>query len=696
MATPAGWGRGGDLPAELTSFVGRVETLATVTAALHGDRLVTLTGIGGVGKTRVALRAARTDRQAYSDGVWFVDLSGLRDPALLPATIAATFGAAGRQEIDTLTHWLPERAALLILDTCEHLVDACRELVAALLSRPGPLRILVTSRQPLGLPAEHVVPVPPLTPPGTPGEDPLSNEAVRLFEERAAAAVPGFRVGPAEIGPVTRLCRSLDGIPLAIELAAVRLRVLSVRQILDLLTDRFRLLGGTGRGGLSRHQTLRTAIGWSYELCEPAERLLWARLSVFEGDFELDAARYVCEEGPLSGADVAALISGLVDKSILVAHDDEPRYRLIETLREYGADWLDRLGETAATRRRHRDYYLLLAQRGERAWSGPRQLYWFDRMRQEHHNVCAALEFCLSDPAETQVGLELLSSLWFMWVACGFSREGHFYLRRVLAACEQPSRARGRALGVLAYVRSAQGDAEGAIRAAERCRHDAIETGDSATMVLATKMLGTAAMLQGDLLRAKALLGAAIEVHGDGAALNPGLLPAIVELSLVLTIQDSPDEAERLLTDCLRVCRLRNELWVRSYGHYVLAEAQRALGRTAEATANAAEALRLKRHFHDVLGCVLAVEVLARLAADEGRTERAALLLGGAQHNWHLFGLPQLGSPFLTEEHEQCVRECRRALGDEGYERLSGRGAGLGLDAVVELAMNGTETTGVG
>jgi predicted ATPase len=694
MATPAGWGREGNLPAELTTFVGRTRLLTTICRGLRENRLVTITGIGGVGKTRTALRIAHTVRHLYPGGVWYVDLARLQDPALIVHAVTASLGIAdqsARPEIDALADWLSSRTALLLVDTCEHLVDACAKTLETLLDRSDGLTVLSTSRQSLGVPGEQVVPIPPLTLPGDiPDENPLANESVRLFEERASAALSGFAVDQANIGPVSELCRRLDGIPLAIELAAVRLRALSVEQILDLLADRFSLLAGASRTALPRHRTLRTAIGWSHELCEPAERLLWARLSVFSGDFELEAARYVCESDALPSDDIPDLVAGLVEKSVLIRRGDQAgvRHRLIDTLREYGAEWLGKLGETETIRRRHRDYYLQLAERGEHAWSGPRQVYWFVRMRQEYHNIRAALEYCLADPAEAQIGLELLSSLWFMWVACGFSREGRFYLQRTLMIADRPSKARCKALWVLSYIRGAQGDATGAVEAAEQCHSDALQVGDSGAVILAAKMLGTAAWLQGDLHKAKALLGAAIESHRNGRELNPGLLPAVVELSVVLTIQNEPAEAEKLLQDCLDVCADRNELWIRSYGHYALAEAQRAMGRTSEAMSNATEALRLKRYFHDVLGIVLAVELLARLAVDLGRPERAAQLLGGAQTNWRFFGLPQLGSPFFTLEHEQCVKECRQALGDETYERLFQRGAGLGLDDVIDFAMD--------
>ncbi|GAA0363457.1 hypothetical protein GCM10009530_11390 [Microbispora corallina] len=678
---------------ELTSFVGRTRLLASLRQRLQESRLVTVTGIGGVGKSRTALRIAHQVRSQFRDGVWYADLARLQDPGMVHHTITAALGIADqspRRGSDTLAEWLADREILLLLDTCEHLVDAVAELTQELLSASPKLRIIATSRRSLNAQGEYTVAVPPLTVPGDdPMESPYTNEAVELFSARASAVAPDFAVDEDTITAVAELCRRLDGIPLAIELAAVRLRTLSVQQILALLADRFSLLAGASRTALPRHQTLRAAIGWSHELCEPAERLLWARLSVFAGDFELDAARYVCAGNSLPSERILDVITGLVDKSVLFSFSTPAgqRYRLIDTLGQYGGEWLDKLGETEALRRRHRDYYLQLAQRGEHAWSGPRQVHWYVRMRQEHDNIRVALDYCLSQPGESRIGLDLLSSLWYMWMACGFAREGRLYLERALQVSVQASKERCKALWVLSYIRSAQGDITGAISAAEQCSTDAIQVGDSGAVILATKMLGTAAFLQGDLKKAMALLGVAIEFHRGGRELNPGLLPAIVELSLVLTAQEEHFEAETLLQDCLRICQDRGELWLRSYASYAMSLTHRATGRIPEAVDSARLALRLKRSFHDVLGTVMTMETLANLAVDQGDADHAAQILGAAQANWELFGLPQFGSPFFTAEHEQAVKECQRILGDDPYQTAFETGARRNLEDAISYAL---------
>lgn len=697
MATPSGWRRDGNLPNELTSFVGRTRLLTVLRQRLGEHRLVTVTGIGGVGKSRTALRIAHLMRGRFRDGIWFADLARLQDSGMVRHTITSALGIAdqsSRTADETLVEWLGDREVLLIIDTCEHLVDACAMLFEELLSSAGGLTILATSRQSLNARGEHTVTIPPLAVPGdSPGESPFTNEAVQLFAARAGAVVPNFVLDEQNIGPVAELCRRLDGIPLAIELAAVRMRALSVEQILGLLADRFSLLAGASRTALPRHQTLRAAIGWSHELCEPAERLLWARLSVFAGDFELDAARQVCSGDNLPGERIMDLVSSLVEKSILLSVDTPSghRYRLIDTLRQYGEEWLEKLGETGRIRERHRDYYLQLAKRSEDAWSGARQVYWYVRMRHEHDNVRVALEYCLSTPGEVQAGLRLLSSLWFMWVACGLGREGRLYLERTLELTPQPSPERCKALWVLSYINSAQGNISGAVEAAERCSSDAVRVGDSGAVILSTKMLGTAAFLQGDLQKASALLGVAIEFHKSGRELNPGLLPSIVELSMVLLMQNDPDEAEVLLRDCVMVCTQRGELWLRSYAIYALACVYQAMGRGSEAMANARESLRLKRHFHDVLGIGLAIEVVAKQALEDGQPVLASQLMGAGQANWRTFGMPRMNSPFFNAEHDRCVKECRRVLGDEAHEKAFADGKRLNLEELIELALGDQE-----
>ncbi|MEV0967097.1 ATP-binding protein [Microtetraspora glauca] len=336
-------GRRGNLPAETSTFMGRAEDLAEVGRLLREESLVTLTGVAGVGKTRLALKVAGE----RSDGAWLADLSAERNGALLAHTIGAAIGLkeqAARPQEDVLAEHLSGRRMLLILDTCEHLIGPCRALVGQILRAAPDVRVLATSREPLGLPGERVHTVRPL---------PVTEEdcdAVRLFRERARAVRPGFECSDA----VVRLCGRLDGVPLALELAARRLRALTAGELLDRIDDRFSLLAGGGR--TARHRTLRTAVGWSHELCTPEERLLWARLSVFGGTFGAEAAADVCSDEQL--VNVPDLLARLVDKSVVIRHGQ--RFRMLDMMRDYGREWLHVLGEERLLARRHREHSLAL------------------------------------------------------------------------------------------------------------------------------------------------------------------------------------------------------------------------------------------------------------------------------------------------------------------------------------------------
>ncbi|MET7690797.1 LuxR C-terminal-related transcriptional regulator [Streptomyces sp. NPDC005483] len=401
------------LPVETTSFVDRRREQAAGRELLTRARLVTLTGPGGVGKTRLAARlAARTER-TFPDGVRFVHLAGLRDPELVPLAVADALGLhdhSARPPSEALVAHVRDRKVLLVLDNCEHLLHACAHLAAALLHGTTGVRILATSRHRLGLTEENLLDVRPLPAPDPDGDLSAADgyPALALFADRAAAVVPGFALTAGNRAAVARLCRRLDGLPLAIELAAVRMRVLGVEQLLERLDDRYRLLTSGSPAALPRHRTLRAAVDWSHELCTGREQLVWARLSVPAGGFDLETAEAVCADGDLvQGADVLEAVAGLVDKSVLFREPgpDGVRYRLLDTLRHYGLERLrDMAGEELATRRRHRDWILRRAAACERAWFGPGQREIVARLRADQDNLRAALDFSLPRPAAAVLG----------------------------------------------------------------------------------------------------------------------------------------------------------------------------------------------------------------------------------------------------------------------------------------------------
>jgi predicted ATPase len=661
----------GELLAPTTSFVGRETELADVEELLKRSRLVTLTGAGGVGKTRLALRVAARVRAAFPDGVWSVQLSPLQDPALLGHTVAEALGVVDhvlRPQAEVLGGFLARRRVLLVFDTCEHLVDACADLAETLLKAAPELRILATSRQPLDVPAERVLVLQPLQP----------SDAVELFRARAAE-VPGYRPADKDHDVVTTLCRRLDGLPLAIELAAVRLGSMTVSQILARLEDRFELFGTDARRAVpSRHQTLRTTVGWSHELCEPLERLLWARLSVFAGDFDLEAAEQVCSDFRLPAAFVSALLLELVDKSIVVRTETATgaRYGLLDLVRAYGAEWLRELGEESAVRRRHRDYYLVLARRGAAEWLGPDQVAWRERAVREHNNFRAALDFCLAAP-EGHFALELAAALWFLWFPCGFQRDGRHYLQRALAQDGEPSPARTEALLARCRVAWSQGDYTESLLTEYVAA--AADQGDIAVLANVHFLTGGAAFMRGDLARAVVEARHAVELERRRGVRTFALLDGLGICALALVAQGELDRAVALLEEMRAECDACGELWMRSTGDYVRARAELARGDIEAAVAYGRAALGVKHRLHDRVGMSTAIDLLAGAAAAAGDGRRAARLLGLGHQVWRTFGLPQLGAPEFVAGRALCERRARAAIGDEAYKAAFQ----LGLDSEV-------------
>jgi len=368
----------GNLPAAFTSFVGRRHETAEIRRLLGARRLLTLTGVGGVGKTRLALEAAHMFGKAFPDGVWLVDLASVDDPAAVTAAVAGALRMPDlgvRPVVDQLAGYLTRQRALLILDNCEHLVDACARLVRALLPAAPELRILATSRHTLGVTGEHILAVPPLPP----------DEAVALLRDRATAVHAEFAVSPPNQTEVDRLCADLDGLPLAIELAASRLRGLTVEQLADRSGSGFALLGGGSRTAPRHQRTLRGMIDWSHELCSPAEQLLWRRLSVFAGGFTLEAAEGVCAGDGIDRCEVPDLLDRLVAQSVVLTCEVEGRrYQLLEIVRGYGRERLTESCEEGGLRLRHRDFFLSLAERIDRHWYCAGQVENLARLHVEH------------------------------------------------------------------------------------------------------------------------------------------------------------------------------------------------------------------------------------------------------------------------------------------------------------------------
>ncbi|GLZ32619.1 hypothetical protein Lesp02_48070 [Lentzea sp. NBRC 105346] len=675
--------RQGNLPAEVTGFVDRPET-DDVAKLLAEHRMVTLTGVGGVGKTRLAVHIARQLQAQFADGVWVVELAALRDRALVPHTVAETLrivDQTGRGLLAVLTEHLRDRETLLVLDNCEHVVDHSAILADTLLRAAPGLRIIATSRRPLRVYGEQVLAVAPMSVP---------HPASTLFAQRADAAVPGrFRITADNEVAVADLCRRLDGIPLAIELAALRVRTLSPAQLLSRLDDRFKVLNEGGRNALPQHQTLLATMDWSYDLCSPREQLLWHRASVFAGGFDLEAAEAVCSDGQLEMDVVFDAVDGLVDKSVLLREerDGVARYRLLETVRQYGQAKLRAEGDERQLRRRHRDWYLDIAEEGERAWFSGEQPGTVGRMTAERGNLRAALEFSLTTPGEADLGLRLAGTLWFYWVGCGRLAEGRHWLNWALSLDTEPSEARCKAMWVSAYVATLQGNTSAVPSLVRQCNTDAALLGDEHSVAYARYVMGAAAVFEDDLEQGAELLQQAYRRHVELGHLDSNVIMSRVALAMTVAFRGRLDEAEQLCADARRECEEYGEQWALAYALYVLAFVATARGDVEGARTLALESLRIKERFDDLLGIALAVELLALLAVLTGKADLAALLLGGADRVWRSVGLPLFGSANFASAHEQCVALARHALGD-GYEAAFARGSGMTTAQVVARAQS--------
>ncbi|MFD2422382.1 ATP-binding protein [Amycolatopsis pigmentata] len=683
----------GNLPASVTSFIGRKKEISDIRKSLSTSRLVTLTGVGGVGKTRLAIEAAYESRKAFADGVWLVDLATVNDSALVARTVANTLGIpdqSTKSAPDQLTEFLADRRTLLVLDNCEHLVHACAVLADHLLRCCEGLRILATSRQTLAITGERIFTVPPLSVP-----DPRESEDVvdtydapALFFDRAAAIQPDLELSDGKRHTVARLCARLDGLPLAIELAATRVRSLPVEQIIERLDDRFGLLTGGSRAAVPRQRTLRALIDWSYDLCSPAERLLWSRLSVFAGEFDLAAAEGVCAGEDLPREDVLDLIDRLVAQSILLVTSSEsgPRYRLLETIRQYGAEKLAGSGEETTLRRRHRDFFLALSEDIADHWNGPGQEAGLARLRADHGNLRAALEWCASDPGSRREGLAMVAALRYHWCADGFLSEGRRWLDRMLAlpptSTVEPE-LRAKALWVAAWATLLQGDHDVVEARLDECETLASEP---ATLGRMTSLRGSLAFFRGnrdeatrDFERSLALLSATTE--------QDGILLTLFQLNMIRA-SDPLDDGFDAGKEAIALAERLGERSVRSYALWSVAFEAWVRGDAGSAGDWVREALMIQRGFNDHSGAAMMIELLAWMATDAGEYRRAARLLGAVHALFQTLGTSiSAFGPQLAQRHSHCQWTTLRALRTEAFQSAFAEGTRMYRSEAISYAL---------
>ncbi len=682
--------RAGNLPLELTSFVGRRNEIAEGKRLLTAGRLLTLTGVGGVGKTRLARRIAAEMSREFGDGVWLVDLAPLVAGALLTETVADAVRCP-RQDPASLAEYLHDKRLLLVLDNCEHLLPQVAALAGDLLAMAPELRVLATSRQALHVPGELVLEVPPLSVPGTAElsmDGALENEAVRLFEDRAASAVHEFRVTEANSAAVARLCRRLDGIPLAIELAAVRVLVLSVEQILDRLEDRFRLLTTGPTTAPPRQKTLRALVDWSYDLCSEEERTLWQRLSVFSGGCGLDAIEHVCAEDGIAAESLMDLLTQLVDKSIMQrrGQGSEVRFEMLDTLRQYGWKRLVASGQDQALRLRHRDWCRRLAARSEDEWFGEHQMDWLGRLIQEQGNVRAALEFCLGEPGEAWAALEIAAAMWSHRLSWSSPSEGHHWLERALAQESGASAGRAKALWVDAWLILLRGDPQAAKPLLEECQALAERLGDEAQLAGALHITGFAALLAGDFSRAMELLDEAL-TRRRALGHRGHAWVALFQLAMTAVLMDDP-RSTALCEEVLETAERANAEWSISYALWVAALDRRRQGALREAVTMMRDAMRLKMRCNDHLGLAQCLEGLAWILADDEQYEQAARMLGAAHMVWQSIGTSLPGLGHLAGAHDRCESSLRRHLTERAFKAAFDRGAELTPEQAAAYALD--------
>ncbi|WP_281205039.1 protein kinase domain-containing protein [Nocardia shimofusensis] len=694
----------GALPLELTSFVDRRTEVAEVKNLLTSSRLVTLTGTGGVGKTRLALRAASNMQRDFVDGVWLIELADVSDPSLLVEVAADALGLRDeptRPLHEIVLEFLSGRKSLVVVDNCEQVVEAAAGLVEAWLRACPDLRILVTTREPLNIPGEAVLRVSPLTVPDVSRQPSLRGlpkyDAVTLFADRAAAAVPGFELDEDNMDTVARICARLDGLPLAIELAAARMRMMSPEQILDRLTDRYALLTRASRTAPTRQQTLRWCIDWSYELCTPAEQRMWARLSVFAGGFELDAAEQVCGGDTATGS-VLDVLSSLVDKSILLPDDTDAvvRFRMLETLRDYGWQKLQASGEAQAVRLRHRDWYQRLALDAEAAWISDQQLDWFARLERELPNLRAALECSLAEDTDeaAETGLRIASALVFFWTFRGVTSEGRRWLDRALAhprAHSIPDRVK--ALHAATLMALYLGDAPESVAVLVAEAHTLAER-DATPMLeaLVAYADGMLAFYRADRAEANSCFTHALELFAADRE-ESWHAATLMMLGWTDALHGDARRAIEYHEQVLDITEARGDWLFRSSALWGIAIAAWRQDDRHRAQQLLEEALRVNQKVNSPLIVASALEAMAWIAEADGAAERAAVMMGAAQALWPYGGSVTHGMPGLEHYHDECDRRTRAAVGRRRFSAASRRGQDMDMDAAVNYAL-GEQPTG--
>jgi predicted ATPase/class 3 adenylate cyclase len=682
-----------NLAQQLNSFIGRERETAEVKAMLAANRLVTLLGMGGIGKSRLSVQLGAEVMDDYSDGVWLVELAPLSDPQLVPQAVASVLGVkeeAGRPVIDALVKFVRDRALLVILDNCEHVVHACADLAKQLLQAAPGLKVLASSRDPLQIAGETVYHVPTLSAPGPNTKVTMAemaqHEAVRLFIDRATAAQPAFRLTDQNAVAVADICHRLDGIPLAIELAAARTRALSVEVISARLNDRFRLLVTGDRTVLPRQRTLRALIDWSYDLLPAPERLLFQRLSVFAGGGTLEAVENVGQGGDVESHDVLDLLTRLVEKSLVMMELGGERYRMLDTVRQYAQERMAEFGDVAPTCTRHLDFYLSFAETARPQLAGAEQGSWLARLDLERENFLSAHAWSEGLPDTAELGLRMSHALRPYWIYRGLLSLGLRFSTEVLARAgmQQRTELRCRALfgaGQFCYFMGRYREAR--LHLAESLAI-ARETLNREWEAGVLQPLGMACFGEGDFESARSCLEEAVNLARSlGNKLE--LAAALNALAQLLRLEGKVDDAEPLYEEALPLAReLRNGEYVAGL---LLNLAMVAVMRDSEgrrAGTLLLEAIDIARSIGSRPSEQSALEVASGLAASAALWDEAAHLFGVAKAHARTTGLQTdpADEAFLA----QYVARAQAALGAERFAHLAAQGEAVSAEAALTMA----------
>ena len=689
-----------NLPAAHDGFVGRGREMSEVERALSTTRLLTLTGAGGCGKTRLALEVAHRLVEHYPDGVWLAELASLKEGELVPGAVAAALGLQEQPDVpftDALVDFLRPKRTLLILDNCEHLIEECASLMDTLLSSCEHLRIMATSREVLGVAGEVNWAVPSLTVPESgPTADPESlvrYEAVELFMERARLRAPAFELTPESAKAVADICRKLDGIPLAIELATARLGVLSVEQISERLKDSLGFLTTGDRTTAPRHRTLRATLDWSHELLSEPERELFGRLSVFAGGWTLAAAETMCDESPVQASQVLDLLSALVDKSLVVAEASQVdagglRYRMLEPVRQYALELLEEGGEAEEVRRLHAAFYLGLAVEARPNLRAAPQVEWLERLESENGNLRAALSWTISAD-ETVMAAWLSFALWMFWWTRNRQPEGRRWLETILPKREElPAWLRRRALVATEAMAFGQGDIEPVVRyAGEQLESSRQDGGDAYAESFAHAGLGLVETLQGNFEAATERLETALPLFHEAA--EEGLAAqSHVWLGTVLLLQEDHEGASRRFEEGLSLGRHIGDRLSICNALFNLAQLALARGDHDDAFRWFAEGIAPSQELGDRGNVAYILEGLGVVAGARGETLKAARLQGASEALISTIGLR--GHTYYRPDralYERGMAEVRDELGEAVFESAMEEGRGMSQEQAIAYAL---------